>query len=72
MGQPTSVHLVGGVPFSSAEKVFLKPIQTLPDRLARIPDGETGHGLNLVAWRLFVFPPRPGRLSRDRLGLGVR
>ena len=58
MSQPTSVHLVGSVPFSSAKEVFLKSIQALPNRLARIPDGETGSRDNFIAWQLFVFPPQ--------------
>ena len=58
MSQPTSVHLVGSVPFSFAKEVFLKSIQALPNRLARIPDGETGSRDIFVAWQLFVFLPQ--------------
>jgi len=56
MTQPTSVHLVGSVPFTSAEEVFVKFIQALPGRLHRIPDGETGSRHNFVMWQSFVFP----------------
>ena len=56
MTQPTSVHLVGSVPLSSAENVFTKSIQALPDRLHTIPDGETGSRYYFVIWQGFVFP----------------
>ena len=58
MAQPKSVHLVGSVPFSSAEEVFVKSIQALPDRLHSIPDGETGSRHYFVMWQSFVFPPQ--------------
>ena len=58
MAQPTSVHLVGSVPFSSAEEVFVKSIQALSGRLHTIPDGETGSRHYFVMWQSFVFPPQ--------------
>ena len=58
MSQPTSVHLVGSVPFSSAEEVFVKSVQALPGRLHSIPDGETGSRHQFVQWQTFVFPPQ--------------
>ena len=58
MSQPNSVHLLGSVPFNSATEVFLKTIQALPNRLARISDGETVPRDNFVAWQLFVSPPQ--------------
>ena len=58
MTQPPSVHIVGSVPFPSAEEVFIKSIQTLPERLHSIPDGETGSRYNFVMWQSFVFPTR--------------
>ena len=36
------IHLVGSVPMSDAEEVFLKTSSALGDKLPRIPDGETG------------------------------
>ena len=68
MIQPTGVHLVGSVPFSSAEEVFVKSIQALPNnRLQRIPDGETGSRYNFVAWQCPVFPNQVlGPHHRDR------
>lgn len=56
MAKPTRVHLVGSVPFISAEEVFYKSFQALPDRLRRIPDGETGSRQYFVTWQSFVFP----------------
>ncbi|MCJ1291654.1 hypothetical protein MMC34_003199 [Xylographa carneopallida] len=58
MAPPTSVHLVGSVPFSSAEEVFTKSIQALPGRLHTIPDGETGPRHYFAMWQSFVFPPQ--------------
>ena len=54
----TSVHLVGSVPFKSAEEVFTKAVQALPNRLHSIPDGETGSRHSFVMWQSFVFPPQ--------------
>ncbi|MCJ1379123.1 hypothetical protein MMC17_002223 [Xylographa soralifera] len=58
MAHPTSVHLVGSVPFSSAEEVFTKSIQALPGRLHTLPDGETGSRHYFAMWQSFVFPPQ--------------
>lgn len=58
MAQPSSVHLVGSVPFSCAEEVFVKSVQALPERLHSIPDGETGSRDYFVQWQSFVFPPQ--------------
>ena len=66
MTRPTSVHLVGSLPLQSAEEVFIKAVQALPNRLHRIPDGETGHRYNFVQWQSFVFPPQViGPLHRN-------
>lgn len=56
MSQPTSFHLVGSMPFNSAEETFVKSIQALPDRLHSIPDGETGSRNYFMLWQTFVFP----------------
>ena len=58
MPQPSSVYLVGSVPFESAEEVFTKSLQALPGRLYTIPDGETGPRHDFVMWQSFVFPPQ--------------
>ena len=47
---------MGSVPFSSAEEVFIKSTQALPDRLHRISNGETGSRSPFVRWQSFVFP----------------
>ena len=54
----SKVHLVGSVPLSSAEEVFTKTFQILPDRLTRVPDGETGSRHYFTLWQSFVFPPQ--------------
>ncbi len=56
MTRPTGVLLVGSVPFSSAEEVFIKSVQSLAGRLQSIPDGETGIRENFTLWQSFVFP----------------
>lgn len=58
MAKPTRVHFVGSVPFNSAEEVFVKLFQALPDRVHRVPDGETGSRYYFVTWQSFVFPPQ--------------
>ena len=58
MAQPNGVHLVGSVPFSCAEEVFVKSLKALPGRLHTIPDGETGSRDYFVQWQSFVFPPQ--------------
>ena len=56
MSQPACVHLVGSVPFKSAEEVFVNSTQALPGRLLTIPDGETGQRTYFIMWQSFVFP----------------
>ena len=56
MSQPAHVHLVGSVPFESAEQVFINSTRALPDRLLSIPDGETGPRQAFILWQSFVFP----------------
>jgi hypothetical protein len=46
------VHLVGSVPLDDCEQVFREVSASLGDRLARIPDGETGERTNWVGWQL--------------------
>ena len=58
MANPNSVHLVGSIPFESAEGVFSRCLQALPNRLRRIPDGEVGPRHYFVLWQSFVFPPQ--------------
>ena len=53
---PSGVLLLGSLPFATNEEVFKTAIESLPNRLERIPDGETGHRGNFVAFQLPVFP----------------
>jgi hypothetical protein len=50
------VLLVGSVPLSSNEETFRSIAKALPTQLKRIPDGETGHRSNFIAWQHPVFP----------------
>ena len=52
-GRP--VHLVGSIPLEDAGTVFRAAGGRLGDRLARIPDGETGIRANWIAWQQPVF-----------------
>ena len=49
MGRP--VHLVGSIPLEDAAAVFREAGRRLGDRLARIPDGETGIRGNWISWQ---------------------
>jgi hypothetical protein len=42
MGKVIGAHLVGSIKGDSAEEVFKKAASALPERLKRLPDGETG------------------------------
>lgn len=57
------VHFVGSVPLSSSEEVFTKLSQALPNRLASIPDGETGDRNNYIGWERERFPRETRRLN---------
>jgi len=66
---PRGALLVGSVPLRNADEVFRVAAEHLGDRLARIPDGETGDRAGWVAWqgRNFKLPelelvkPQPGQ-----------
>lgn len=65
--RPCGVHVVGSIPLSSSEEVFRHLSATLPDRLHRIPDGETGKRHYFVRWLGHVFQPSPFVMHpRDR------
>ena len=53
---PSEVLLIGSSPCASASEFFSTTIRALPERLRRIPDGETGHRSNFIAWQHSVFP----------------
>jgi hypothetical protein len=59
MGQ-RRVHLVGSVPLADPASVFETVGAALGDRLARIPDGETGVRLDWITWLEPVFAENPG------------
>ena len=44
-----AVHLVGSIPLENADAVFRAVGERLGDRVARIPDGETGVRANWIA-----------------------
>ena len=50
--ESVQIHLVGSVPLTTAEDVFVATSSILGDRLSRIPDGETGQRLQ---WIMFQY-----------------
>lgn len=54
-----SVHLVGSVPLASADEVFQTTAEILGDRVARLPDGETGHRRNWVGFQYAMLARHP-------------
>lgn len=52
---PVGVHLTGSICLSSAEEVFRKTTALLPNRLRRIPDGETQHRQQFFAFQRDAF-----------------
>lgn len=60
--QPCGVHLVGSIPLSSTEQVFREACKTLPGRLRRLPDGETGKRQAFTTHQRDVFAPNPAVL----------
>ncbi|KAK4506002.1 hypothetical protein PRZ48_003967 [Zasmidium cellare] len=55
----TNVHLVGSIPLSNTEEVLRTVSQTLPNRLRRIPDGETGERNYFVKWQARIIGQWP-------------
>ena len=53
------VHLVGSVPLSSTSETFCKMMSALPQRLRRLPDGETGERKYFIRWQDSVFIRSP-------------
>ncbi|KAL3479447.1 hypothetical protein BJX99DRAFT_222126 [Aspergillus californicus] len=56
MADPVGVHLVGSIPLSSTDEVFTQVLAALPNHLASVPDGETGHRQYGIGWQLSCFP----------------
>jgi hypothetical protein len=54
------VHLVGSVPLGSAEAVFEACAAALGARVRRLPDGETGHRTNWIAYQRTLLAETPG------------
>lgn len=50
-------HLVGSVPLADTETVFKTCTQAMPNRLKRLPDGETGARQHFIACQGLLFPP---------------
>lgn len=65
-GRPTL--LVGSVPLESAEAVFSLAGGTLGERLAQIPDGETGDRKHWVNWQRGVMAATPFLEERETAG----
>ena len=53
------IHLVGSIPFSSNTEAFSKTLAALPNRLRRIPDGETGKRNYFIRFQDSVFIRSP-------------
>jgi hypothetical protein len=62
------ILLVGSVPLPDAEAVFRAVGEILGERIARIPDGETGPRLNWIEWQAPVFEQHPAFQSTDQHG----
>ena len=52
---PVGAHLVGSVPLSEVETVFVVTARALGDRLRRLPDGEPGTRADWILWQYPVF-----------------
>lgn len=79
---PQGVHLVGSVRLPNepedafanpptAKDVFRAMLEALPQRLERIPDGETGPRRSFVLWLDKVFLPSPWIMRSYRSGDGL-
>src|SRR5215213_1572247 len=53
------VLLVGSVPLGRADEVFRLAATELGDRLAQVPDGETGPRSDWIVWQYPVLSSRP-------------
>lgn len=56
-------HLVGSVPLPDAESVFRQCMAVCPDRLKRVPDGETGNRQMFTTFQAQVFGAYPPMLN---------
>ncbi|KAL8718881.1 MAG: hypothetical protein Q9181_008138 [Wetmoreana brouardii] len=67
--KPSVVHFVGSIPLPNAPTVFRSLSVALPNRLRRLPDGETAYRYDFVRWQDRVFLPTP--LIMTDLGLAT-
>jgi methionine synthase II (cobalamin-independent) len=67
--RPQHVHFVGSIPLSSNTEVFHSLSTTLPGRLLRIPDGETGKRGGFVGWQREIFAATP-HIIRPKSAVG--
>ncbi|EME86561.1 uncharacterized protein MYCFIDRAFT_214291 [Pseudocercospora fijiensis CIRAD86] len=58
-GSVHGVHLVGSVPLPDAESVFRQCVAAVPNRLKRIPDGETGNRQLFTTFQAAAFDVYP-------------
>ncbi|KXT04826.1 hypothetical protein AC578_9736 [Pseudocercospora eumusae] len=57
------VHLVGSVPLPNAESVFRQCVAAVPNRLKRIPDGETGDRQLFTTFQAAAFAVYPAMMT---------
>ncbi|KAF7186555.1 hypothetical protein HII31_12113 [Pseudocercospora fuligena] len=62
-GSVHGVHLVGSVPLPDAESVFRQCVAAVPNRLKRIPDGETGDRQLFTTFQAGAFAVYPAMLT---------
>lgn len=59
-GRVSGCHLVGSISgCTDAESAFRKSVQGLPNRLKRVPDGETGERFMFTMWQFSLFEAVP-------------
>jgi hypothetical protein len=56
---PQGCHLVGSILLPDTETVFRECIERIPNRLKRVPDGETGNRSYFTAFQFAVFSSLP-------------
>jgi hypothetical protein len=71
MAQVRGCHMVGSVPLPDTETVLRQCLAAQPDRLKRIPDGETGFRNLFTFWQAAVFQASPDLLVKFELNRPV-
>ncbi|KAH6106606.1 hypothetical protein HBI69_179190 [Parastagonospora nodorum] len=64
--------LVGSVPLANNEGVFRKCLASMPSRVKRLPDGETGKRFMFTLWQSAVFQAAPEMLLNYALDSEAR